>query len=85
MRGLASVSVRQATLEGLNPQKATEKVSEALRKQFGADTGGLIAVNAMGELGFAMNTKGMGRAYWRVGAGEGPVQAIWSDEVFQAL
>jgi L-asparaginase / beta-aspartyl-peptidase len=85
MRGLASVSVRQAALEGLTPQKATEKVSDALMAQFGADSAGLIAVNAKGELGFAMNTKGMGRAFWRVGAGEGPVQAIWPDEAFQAL
>jgi beta-aspartyl-peptidase (threonine type) len=85
MRGLAAVRVQQATLEGLSPQKATEKVSDALLNQFGADSGGLIAVNAQGELGFAMNTRGMGRAFWRVGQSKGPAQAIWPDEDFKVL
>ena len=82
MRGLAAARVAQACEEGLSPQKATEKVSQVLAEMFEVDSAGFIAVDHKGQLGFAMNTKGMGRAYWRVGDKTGPQQAIWPDEDF---
>ena len=64
------------------PQK---KIAQELADAFDADSAGFIAIDAQGRLGFGMNTKGMGRAHWRLGDEAGPVQAIWPDEDFAAL
>lgn len=85
MRGMASIRVANLCEAGLNPQDATEKIAQELADAFDADSAGFIAIDAQGRLGFGMNTRGMGRAHWRLGDEAGPVQAIWPDEDFAAL
>ncbi|MBL91336.1 MAG: asparaginase [Myxococcales bacterium] len=85
MRGLAATRVAQCCMDGLSPQKATEKVSKVLAEMFEVDSAGFIALSHDGQLGFAMNTKGMGRAFWRIGEAQGPQQAIWPHEDLKPL
>ena len=50
-----------------------------LTAQFGTDIGGVIAVGPAGQVGFALNTHGMGRGVWQAGM-ERPGVAVDPDE-----
>ena len=50
-----------------------------LEALFGPGVAGVIAIDPSGMPGFALNTRGMGRAVWRLGM-ERPAVAIWPEE-----
>ncbi len=50
-----------------------------LKALFGDGQAGVIAIDPGGRPGFALNTRGMGRAVWTEGMGE-PAVAVWPDE-----
>ncbi len=58
----------------------TEGIS-LLEEQFGTGMAGVIAVDARGRSGFALNTRGMGRAVWTAEMSESAV-AVWPEEAW---
>ena len=64
---------------GDDAQGACIAAVRLLEDRFGANQGGLIAIDPAGRIGWAINTNGMGRAVWRAGM-EAPAIAVWPDE-----
>jgi beta-aspartyl-peptidase (threonine type) len=64
---------------GVSADAAAEAGISLLNQHFGPDVGGVIVVRPDGDLGFAFNTRGMGRAAWRPGMAE-PAAAVWPGE-----
>jgi beta-aspartyl-peptidase (threonine type) len=60
-------------------QAGCEAAVALLERHFGPGQGGVIGLDARGRAGFALNTRGMGRALWHGGLTEAAV-AVWPDE-----
>jgi beta-aspartyl-peptidase (threonine type) len=60
-------------------QSACAEGIALLEEQFGAGMAGVIAIDARGRPGFALNTRGMGRALWTAEMSESAV-AVWPEE-----
>ncbi|RMG11195.1 MAG: hypothetical protein D6731_15995 [Planctomycetota bacterium] len=73
------VACQVAAREGA--ARGAQAAADELEARFGPGSGGLIVVDRRGELGVAFNTRGMGRAFARVGADEVPV-AVWPEDAF---
>ena len=61
------------------PQLACAEALSLLEQQFGRGMAGVIAIDGRGLAGFALNTRGMGRALW-TGAMDSPAIAVWPHE-----
>lgn len=55
-----------------------------LEATFGPGTAGVIAIDSQGRAGFALNTRGMGRALWTGDMAE-PAVAVWPDESWDRM
>lgn len=62
----------------LGPVQAGQVGVDKMAARFGPGCAGVIAISADGEVGYAMNTNGMGRAIWREGDAEIEV-AVWRE------
>jgi len=63
------------------PEAATRAGIDEVERRFGPGQAGVIAVHRDGRVGFAFDTRGMGRALWRLGMDE-PAAAIWPGEAW---
>jgi L-asparaginase / beta-aspartyl-peptidase len=77
MRTLISREVVDRMAQG-SAQAACESAIALLESEIGPGQGGVIGVSSRG-FGWALNTRGMGRAVWADGMDE-PAVAIWPDE-----
>ncbi|KUH32248.1 asparaginase [Thermococcus celericrescens] len=76
--GLGEVAIKLALAKsatdfvrlGMDAQSASEAAISLATKYFGADTMGIIMVDARGNVGFAKNTKHMSHAFMREGMDE---------------
>ncbi|ASJ14909.1 isoaspartyl peptidase/L-asparaginase family protein [Thermococcus radiotolerans] len=81
--GLGEVAIKLALAKsatdfvrlGMDAQAASEAAISLATKYFGADTMGIIMVDAKGNVGFAKNTKHMSHAFMREGMDE-PVAGV---------
>jgi len=77
LRTLLTREVVDRMAEG--PAEACRQGIALLESFFGTGQAGVIALSPSGEPGFALNTSGMGRAFWCDGMDE-PGVAVWPDE-----
>jgi beta-aspartyl-peptidase (threonine type) len=63
------------------PTAACQQGIDLLEGFFGKGQAGVIALSATGAPGYAVNTAGMGRAFWAEGMDE-PAVAVWPDEAW---
>lgn len=64
--GLARKTV-EALEAGLSPEEASKRSIENVSRKYGEGTMGLIVLDSKGEIGYAYNTQGMGRAWIQSG------------------
>ena len=79
LRGLLSARTVASMAAGRDVKEAAELQIQQLSRQFGAEKGGLIAVDCQGNIGFAFDTQGMGRAFYRAGDKE-PTVGVWPED-----
>ncbi len=64
-------------------QAACEAAVARLGQELAVGQVGIVGLDSSGEPGFALDSRGMGRAYWRGGMGS-PQIAVWPDELWSS-
>ena len=68
----------------LGVERACAEGIALLEETFGPGMAGVIAIDSQGRAGFALNTRGMGRALWSGQMAE-PAVAVWPDEAWDRM
>jgi beta-aspartyl-peptidase (threonine type) len=79
MRTLLSSRAISRMASGLDVKEAVELEIQQLSAQFGEGKGGLIAIDKDGNIGYAFDTQGMGRAFYKSGD-KSPTVGIWPED-----
>ena len=76
IRGMMSAKAVEAMGRGMSAAEAARHACDLITAAFGAEKAGIATLDCHGRLGFAFNTRGMGRAVIRDGMDK-PATGVW--------